>query len=308
MAYCDECHQHFQQYGKVASEVVPAMAAAAVIEMPRRADFNIDAAERELMSRLDVAPATQKPHEEKKPPRHIPVGLIAACVALFACALGGYFIYGRKQASVAPPIRVVSQAPAPEAPRAVAPESKAPQTIADLQQQLATSEEKLHQSTAALGTAQRQMEAEQATRQQLSDDRDALSTQLDAAQTEVQSLRDRLTSATLGSTQAASRLTSLEATVRELRTALDEKDIALQDKDRMLELDKDFLAHDRDIRDLIGARNLYIADITDTNEDGKAAKQFGRIFYTKDRSLIFYGFDLDSQARNKKDVSFQVWG
>jgi hypothetical protein len=76
----------------------------------------------------------------------------------------------------------------------------------------------------------------------------------------------------------------------------------------MLDLDKDFLAHDRDIRDLIGARNLYIADIFDTAANGKTAKPFGRIFYTKDRSLVFYGFDLDKRGGTKRDVAFQVWG
>ncbi len=54
--------------------------------------------------------------------------------------------------------------------------------------------------------------------------------------------------------------------------------------------------------------NLYIADIFDTSANGKTAKQFGRIFYTRDRSLIFYGFDLDDQAICKQDVSFQVRG
>jgi hypothetical protein len=103
-------------------------------------------------------------------------------------------------------------------------------------------------------------------------------------------------------------MTALEAKSRELDTALEEKETALSDKDRMLAVDKDFLAHDRDIRDLIGARNLYIADIFDTTESGRTAKQFGRVFYTKDRSLIFYGFDLDKQAGLKQDASFQVWG
>ena len=65
----------------------------------------------------------------------------------------------------------------------------------------------------------------------------------------------------------------------------------------MLALDKEFLAHDRDIRDLIGARDLYIADIYDVAQDGTTNKPFGRIFYTKDKSLVFYGYDLDKQAR-----------
>jgi len=100
----------------------------------------------------------------------------------------------------------------------------------------------------------------------------------------------------------------LEAKVQALNVSLNEADTALNDKDRMLALDKDFLSHDRDIRDLIGARNLYIADIFDTTETGKTAKPFGRIFYTKDSSLVFYGFDLEKQRGLERDAAFQVWG
>jgi hypothetical protein len=76
----------------------------------------------------------------------------------------------------------------------------------------------------------------------------------------------------------------------------------------MLALDKEFLAHDREIRDLIAARNLYITDIFDVKDNGQTAKPFGRIFYTKDRSLVFYGYDLDKQAGYKQAVTFQAWG
>jgi len=74
-----------------------------------------------------------------------------------------------------------------------------------------------------------------------------------------------------------------------------------------LAFDKDLMLHDRDIRDVIGARDLYIADIYDTNASGTTAKPFGRIFYTKDSSLVFYGFDLDKQP-GAKSAAFQVWG
>lgn len=76
----------------------------------------------------------------------------------------------------------------------------------------------------------------------------------------------------------------------------------------MLALDKEFLDHDREIRDLIAARDLYIADIYDVAQSGKTAKPFGRIFYTKDKSLVFYGYDLDKQAGLKQSVAFQAWG
>lgn len=43
-------------------------------------------------------------------------------------------------------------------------------------------------------------------------------------------------------------------------------------------------SHHRDIRDLIGARDLYITDIYDVAKTGKPAKPFDRVFHTKDRS------------------------
>ena len=56
------------------------------------------------------------------------------------------------------------------------------------------------------------------------------------------------------------------------------------------------LAHDRDIRDLMGARDLYIAEVYDVAKTGDTEKPFGRVFYTKGKSLIFYAYDLDQKA------------
>ena len=50
----------------------------------------------------------------------------------------------------------------------------------------------------------------------------------------------------------------------------------------------ELLAHDRDIRDVIGARDLYIAEIYDVAGTGETKKPYGRIFYTRGKSLIFY--------------------
>ena len=72
--------------------------------------------------------------------------------------------------------------------------------------------------------------------------------------------------------------------------------------------DEHYLAADKDIRDLIGARNLYIADIMDVNDTGQSQKPFGRVFYTKTKSLIFYAYDLDRQPGVRLTSTFQVWG
>jgi hypothetical protein len=70
------------------------------------------------------------------------------------------------------------------------------------------------------------------------------------------------------------------------------------------------LDSDKDIRDLMGARDLLIADVTDvdSDSDNRTPKPFGRVFYTKHKSLIFYAFDLDQQAGARAASTFQAWG
>ena len=71
---------------------------------------------------------------------------------------------------------------------------------------------------------------------------------------------------------------------------------------------QDLLADDRDIRDLMGARDLYIAEVYDVGRDGTTRKPYGRGFYTKGKSLVFYAYDLDQQAGVKNASTFQAWG
>jgi hypothetical protein len=175
------------------------------------------------------------------------------------------------------------------------------QRVAELQQQVNEAKNNAQQSNATLTGMQQQIEAETAERTKTSEERDQLRQQLVAAQTEAQSLRDKTTATSTAVAQQGARTTSLEARLRDANAALEEKD-------KMLALDKEFLAHDREIRDLIGARDLYIADIYDVAQNGKTNKPFGRIFYTKDKSLVFYGYDLDKQSGLKQSVAFQAWG
>ena len=177
--------------------------------------------------------------------------------------------------------------------------------VASLEQQVAASGDRLKQADVAVAGVEKQLAAEQSARKQLSEESERLTQQLSAAQAELDSMRNKWASAGTDVAQQATHTAALETEVRELKASLDEKDTALSEKDRMLALDKDFLAHDRDIRDLIGARNLYIADIFDTNENGKTAKQFGRIFYTRERLLIFYGFDLEARLATSKMCLFR---
>jgi hypothetical protein len=68
------------------------------------------------------------------------------------------------------------------------------------------------------------------------------------------------------------------------------------------------LTASRDIRNLMGARNLHIVDVLDVDSKGKDRRAFGRVFYTEERSLIFCAFDLGDRAAASRNASFQVLG
>ena len=50
-----------------------------------------------------------------------------------------------------------------------------------------------------------------------------------------------------------------------------------------------------------------MADVRDVSGAG-TNKTYGRVFYTKGKSLIFYAFDLDAQPGVQNASSFQAWG
>jgi hypothetical protein len=74
-----------------------------------------------------------------------------------------------------------------------------------------------------------------------------------------------------------------------------------------VERERQLTAAARDVRELMGARNLHIIDVADLDGQGRSKKSFGRVFYTEGKSLIFYAFDL-SQKGSASKVSFQAWG
>jgi hypothetical protein len=108
--------------------------------------------------------------------------------------------------------------------------------------------------------------------------------------------------------ELAGQLRDREEALSRQRRSLAAADQLIRERDRTIAGQQDLLAHDRDIRELMGSRNLYIAEVYDVAETGQTNKPFGRIFYTKGKSLIFYAYDLDQQAAVKTASIFQVWG
>lgn len=135
----------------------------------------------------------------------------------------------------------------------------------------------------------------------LAGQRTELAQQLETAQSESQTLQRKLDSLAGQSAQDTAHAKTLESKVNDLTRELQESESALDQRDQLL-------SHDRDIRELMGARDLYIAEVYDVGDNGATKKPYGRVFYTRGKSLIFYAYDLDQQPELKRASTFQAWG
>jgi hypothetical protein len=75
-----------------------------------------------------------------------------------------------------------------------------------------------------------------------------------------------------------------------------------------IDMERQLASAGKDVRDLMGARQLHVVDVRDTDPNGKAGKAFGRVFLTEGKSLIFYAFDLTDAKKINAKQTFQVWG
>jgi hypothetical protein len=133
------------------------------------------------------------------------------------------------------------------------------------------------------------------------EERAELDKKLAATQTSLQTLENKLDLAAQQNGQETAQFV-------EQQTHISELSASLRERNQKIAQDEQLLEHDRDIRNLMGARDLYIAEIYDVAKNGDTQKPFGRIFYTKGKSLVFYAYDLDQQRGVKRASTFQAWG
>lgn len=173
--------------------------------------------------------------------------------------------------------------------------------IDSLEQQIRAQSAALDRMKTAQANLELSLGSTQAEKQQLDEQRRTLAQKLDAAQAGLQKLQADLDSLQQQRSQNQLYAESLEQQIQGLHAQL-------RDRERTINQQDELLAHDRDIRDLMGARDLYIAEVYDVAGDGLTKKPYGRVFYTKGKSLIFYAYDLDQQPGVRTASTFQAWG
>jgi hypothetical protein len=171
--------------------------------------------------------------------------------------------------------------------------------IKDLKQELATQTEEIKHFRPS---------ADQPAAASESSENSHRDAELDAAQTNLQQLQAKADALSQERENAAKRALVLEGKVDELTQRVRDREQALDEQQSEITKQQDLLDHDRDIRELMGARDLYIAEVHDVAGTAETDKTYGRVFYTKGKSLIFYAYDLDQEAGLRTASTFQAWG
>jgi Putative zinc-finger len=334
LSHCASCQQVKAQYEALVGQAIPALAP----ELPTEslagegAHWSLEEAEAALFARLEEeetqskqygskeTPEPLKSHLERQMPpssgdalwRHVWWQYAAGLLLIVALGFSLYRTGLRRGVQVARQ----SMPPAPSRQSPVAPRPTKSNTnlgpaiadrvaneaeIAVLRAQLEQRATELAQIKTLEARLEKDLGDKEADVARLSQEKADLNRQLDVAQANLESIQQKLNFTASQGPQDAARLASLEAKVNELTDAMHERD---QD----VAHDKELLDHDRDIRELMGARDLYIAEVYDVAKTGDTQKPFGRVFYTKGKSLIFYAYDLDQQPGLKSASTFQAWG
>lgn len=323
LCVCRKCCEIHRQYLTIARQGIPLLAARyANQDEAERWDGTLT--RRKLFASIGVEKqVSSTEHADRLKAvmwidflRRIPANPLAlAALAASIVIASGLFVY-KVGSGPWSSVKQQAQAPAGDGFEKLAEEKKtlegmlAAQTIqlSQLKKDRSQKEQELRHLQAAFSAMENRASeldaSNKSTREELqavSLQRDVVSAQVRDTELAYQNLQAELASLSSARDNAVLRADLLESKIKKLSAVA-------RDQERRLGNDEQYLASDRDIRELMGARQLYIADVFDVDSSSRTQKPFGRIFYTQGKSLIFYAFDLDRQPNLKDTSAFQVWG
>ncbi len=333
LAVCSSCREALQQYEAIIRHAIPAMGADETSENleagPRWSEKQAESALFERIAREEGKPGTDgngpiQIRRQNSARRVLSPASAAAWRSVWALYAAGILLFvalgfcayqvGIRRGTNAANVT----APHPDTQSQISLEEKLSDAsherevaraqveqrdslIADLRRQLQQQSAKMDQMKAAQEQSETALRNADAGREELIQQRTEAEQRFNTAQLSAQAAQKKLDSIADQSSQDAKQVATLDAKVNELTNLLHQRDAAVDQQ-------QELLAHDRDIRELMGARDLYVAEVYDVARSGATQKPYGRVFYTKGKSLIFYAYDLDQQPNLKNANTFQVWG
>ena len=334
LAVCPACREAVREYESVVNDAIPAIGAEQSSRFDPGPGFSQSKAEKAFFERLAKEEGKQpsvgkkngvpsafrrvQPIAPESTWRHVWMLYAAGILLFITLCLSAYWVgvrHGTDVAKSAPPAQATPAKVASENPASLEEQlsdaahereitrsqiAQRDKALADLRRQLQQQSAEISRMKEAQDQLEATVQSDQAGKQDLVQQRTELGQKLEAAQAESQSLQQQVNSLTQQSTSGMTQAKVLSSKVDDLTRLLQDREAALNQQNELL-------AHDRDIREVMGARNLYIAEVYDTDEKGATRKPYGRVFYTKEKSLIFYAYDLDQQGGNPART-FQAWG
>ncbi len=177
----------------------------------------------------------------------------------------------------------------------------------DLRLQIARLNAELHNKDDELVRGKTNLKATSQDRRNIALDRDALQAKLDSALRELTRTEALTATAQQEASTQKDYAKDIEAKSIDDQVKLRDLEDALSEKSALLDQDRQLLRASHHVTDLMAARNLHIVDVVDTDPGGKSRPAFGRIFFTEDKSLIFYAYDLNEQKMQKANYQYQIW-
>ena len=329
LTVCSTCREAIKQYESLVAHAVPALASEELSgEVDPGPSWSQQRAEAALLNRIAQEEHRERTRELEQPSelpktseQVFPLGrgstwqhvwTLYAATALLAVALG-ICLYqvgihrGINSAKVIiPPIQQNQTSLEAQLSDIARDRELALAQLADRDREIANLRKRLVEQSATIAqikSAQDQLGAERqndiAAKQDLAQHEAELKNKLEAAQANIQAVQQKLGTLTKQSAEDQAHAAGLTAQVKDLTAALGERDAALDQKDELL-------AKDRDIRELMGARDLLVTEVYDVARTG-TRKAYGRVFYTRGKSLIFYAYDLNEEPDIKNASTFQAW-
>jgi Putative zinc-finger len=330
LAACAQCSEAAAEFQEIVDEAIPRFASGLTTELPLNASFPQEKAAEEFQKRLAREKVRERQGPEASAARLLPLVVqrsrrfrqqferydlwlpLAASVIL--CATLGILSYRTGKSRGIEWARTEERSkPSVEAARGSSVSTlRAPSShdadlaardsvLTDLRREIAEKSSELERLKAQAASQQAAFAANADDKKTIAEERDRLLTKVSADETVLRETQEKLQRLEQERADYAIHTASYETKIADLSASLDERD-------RQTAEQQDLLAKDRDIRELIGARDLYITEIYDVAHNGDTRKAAGRVFYTKGKSLIFYAYDLTETPGLKQASTFEAWG
>jgi hypothetical protein len=309
LADCGDCRQVYEEYEELCAPLRPELDPEMELLIESRRE-NVKAAVLQSVSSLHVQPRTRVPPARPFPVTVMPwnsqnaiwAGIAAAIVMAVGCWLGARYERSVLSASAQPPesSAVLQTTERPDTQSGAAKQLEDVR-YTELTNDLQAGKNRAARLDSALTDRDRRLAESEGARKLLQQQVDSRTQDLESTRTLLAAKTDELKQIEAAKQSDSHTLLALQDQVQDLTERLN-------DEAQNLDRERQLLANGRDIRDIIGARNLHIIDVYDTDPEGNTRKSFARAFYTEGKSLVFYAYDLPARGTDDGKFVYTAWG